>query len=654
MHAEASKRALGPGPKALLAAIPAAAVSIALVEFTRVLFTVTDPLRSLAALGLLLGSVAPSFLVPAVLLALTAAALATRVDVRAKWALLIGLAAAQVFVARLGLVAYPPFAWSVPVNLALFVAWAGISALHLWLQRPSRRAGLVGLLLALGCLLLVRTHYFVYVGLYPTLHQLALQLGFVGVALGISLALASRPWSESRGRLAVVAGLVVVALAFLEPPGAQEARPLVTAHTELGRGVFVARALARDRAYLQPTELPPPRRGSLLRPDDSAEARFVAQAGFPMLPGQLGSYDVLLVISESTRFDRTSLADPERRTTPRLLELASRGAHVFTRAYSPSNGTFPSLASMLTMRPLSFADVDIRPRPWRGRLRPGRPTAAELFGADGRRTFWVGHDHRRCFTLHMHGLERGFDERVLIEERRADPRDVDVDLEIADAAVDAIERGPGRFFGLVFFVSPHDDYRGGYDAEIRRFDAALGRVLDAVDLERTVVIVTSDHGEAFGEHGNEHHLSSVYDEQIHVPLVMWVPGSMGRMRHAGVTSTSYVLPWLLLRGSEPQRAGTLDALREDVGPLLRELDGAVISEMIGLRSQQVALIWNDSTVVYDVLAELPRVFDADDQGQRVDLREWDGARFERLSPLIDRYRRARYGGRRFRFVAGQR
>jgi len=375
---------------------------------------------------------------------------------------------------------------------------------------------------------------------------------------------------------------------------------------------------------------------------------------------------VLLVLADATRFDRTSLARPEG-PTPRLAAFARRGAHVFTRAYAPSNGTFPSVASILAMAPVSLCELDLRPRFWRGRLRPERTTAAEAMHAAGRATFWVGHDHERCFSEHIHGLEQGFDERVLTEQMRGGAPDADA--RIADAAIEAFRRhrrAGERYFGLVFFVSPHDDYQAHderapaateqerYDQELAYLDAQLGRLLDALEaegaFEDTVILFAGDHGEAFGEHGHRHHLSSVHDEQIHVPLLARIPGSPGGV-HRGPTSTAYLFPWLLSRGRGPERAAAHRVLRRDVGPWMRALDGAVVSEMIGPRRQEAALIWSDHTLVYDVLADLLRVYDARaDPGQRRDLREARPDLLGHFAPLAARYRRVRFERRRFRFI----
>lgn len=630
-------------------AIPLSGVVITLLELTRLPASAHTPDRLLAALGQLLRSAGVTFVVPALLVVATAAVLSDRSRPRIRAGLLAALGVTQVAMAREVLIEYPPFANSLAMNAALLALGAIAAVAHLGLARPWTGSRAVGLASAVGSLAIARAHYAVYVGQYPTLHQATLQLCFVGCALGVGLVLVSieSPRAPST-RVAVGLAAALAALAFVEVPASAWARPVVTAYTELGRGAGVAEALERDAAYLLPRALPEARRSELLAPDDDAEARFAEHSGLPDLDFALEEHDVLLVMVDATRFDRTSLAEPALRTTPRLAALGRR-AQVFERAYSPSNGTFPSLASMLSMRPVSFAELDLRRRFWRGALREGRPTAPEILRASGRETFWVGHDHEHCFSEHAVGLERGFDRRALIEELRDGPPR-DVDREIADAAIDAIHGAGGRWFGMVFFVSPHDPYQGGYEAELRRFDAALGRLLRAVDLDRTIVVVAGDHGEAFGDHGFSHHLSSVYDEQVHVPFVVSVPGARGA-RHDAPTSTAYLFPWLLSRGTDAERAAAREVLREDVGPLMRALDGAVVSEMIGPTRQEVSLALGDTTVVYDVLAELPRVFDARlDPAQARDLREDDPARVDRVLPLVERYRRARYEGRRFRFV----
>lgn len=648
--------------RALLFSAPVAAVALALLELTRLPAEAAPPARLLASLGYLVRSAASSFLVPALVLGLTALALVSLKD-RARLAALIGLGVAQSALAREVLIEYPPFAHSLLATAGFVLAALALAGLHVWLGTPRlarhRRAALgVGLALAVACLAVARAHYVVYVGQYPTLHLCVLQLCFVGLTLGLALAISAREARVGRrGRAALVAAAACLAvLAVLELPSSAWARPVAIAYTELGRAHGVAQALDRDRDHLLPSALPSHERA--LAPDDDGRARFERHSGLPEATFAFSDFDALLVLVDATRFDRTSLARPDG-PTPALARLA-QGAQTFTRAYAPSNGTFPSVAAMLAMAPVSFAELDVEPRFWRGRLREGRETAAEAMRAAGRRTFWVGHDHEGCFSRNIAGLDQGFETVQLVPEERGEPAHADVDARIADLAIAALP--DARHFGLVFFVSPHDDYRARedgleaaddearYDAELAYFDAQLARLLAAVDLDETVVIVAGDHGEAFGERGHRHHLSSVHAEQVHVPLVVHVPG-MPPAVHEAPTSTAYVLPWLLLRGEPEERAAAERVLREDIGPMLRATDGAVVSEMIGQRRQEAALAWPDRTVIYDVFADLVRVYDPlQDPMQRHDLREARPALYDAAVPLARAYRRVRFDGRRFRFI----
>ena len=99
---------------------------------------------------------------------------------------------------------------------------------------------------------------------------------------------------------------------------------------------------------------------------------------------------------------------------------------------------------------------------------------------------------------------------------------------------------PRRVFLWIHFFEPHEPYErwpdhdfgpsdiDRYDSEIAYTDAAVGRLLNYFEKQRpgAIVILTADHGEAFDEHNNVHyHGSSLYDEQLRVPLIIAVPGS---------------------------------------------------------------------------------------------------------------------------------
>src|SRR5262249_2932816 len=69
-----------------------------------------------------------------------------------------------------------------------------------------------------------------------------------------------------------------------------------------------------------------------------------------------------------------------------------------------------------------------------------------------------------------------------------------------------------------------------YDGEVAYADAQLGRLLDFLDTQglrpRTLVVVTSDHGEGLGDHGEDEHLIFIYDATLHVPLLGSWPGHL--------------------------------------------------------------------------------------------------------------------------------
>ncbi len=88
-------------------------------------------------------------------------------------------------------------------------------------------------------------------------------------------------------------------------------------------------------------------------------------------------------------------------------------------------------------------------------------------------------------------------------------------------------------------------YVNRYDGAIRYLDDQLGRLLDAVDLDRTAVLVVADHGETLGErYWSLDHGGQVFDEQIRIPLVLYLPGAKPQWL-ANPVETVDLLPTLL-------------------------------------------------------------------------------------------------------------
>jgi len=445
------------------------------------------------------------------------------------------------------------------------------------------------------------------------------------------------------------------------------ARPSVYQHSALGRALGIRQALARE-AERGTRLLPEASRQRELRPDPDGLARFAEFSRLPPLPDDfaLGDHDVVYILSESFRYEETSLADPSLETTPVLADFA-RQSMTFSHATSPSIGTFPSLTALLSMTTPSFAAVDVPPSFWTGRLRADATTAPEVLAEDGYETFWAGHNFQGVFDTALLGVRERFEETHLIEIPHDEPTPNDED--IANAAIATIRRhraADRRFFGLIFFSAPHDAYRAHdpglpsarpidrYRQELRFVDEQIGRVLDELQRdggdERTVVIISGDHGEAFGEHRFDYHSTSVHQEQSRVPLLVHVPGLAPAEVHLP-TSNTYVLPWLLLRGPRAAREAAERVIREDLGPLFRDTEGAVLVEMVSRRYQRTALRYPHYTLIHDLFGDVTRIYDTDrDPGEQEDLGPLDPGLRQRFRARIEGYRRARFEGQRFVFI----
>ncbi|MDX2122243.1 MAG: sulfatase [Gemmatimonadota bacterium] len=307
-----------------------------------------------------------------------------------------------------------------------------------------------------------------------------------------------------------------------------------------------------------------------------AEARAVAA----LPPARSGSPNVLLLVLDTVRAMSLSVYGYQRPTTPVLERLAARGV-VFDRAISTAPWTRPSHASLFTGRWEHELTADhLVP------LDGTYPTLAEQLAGVGYRT--GGFVANLTHATPAAGIARGFahyeahlvtpaqvavsawfpgrlykmlprggplpEARINYVRKTAD--------DINRAILAWVDRSPGRpFFAFANYMDAHDPYRpqppfdtlfaepaypalpptraGGpgldrpremrpYDQAIAYLDYEIGRLLDSLDarglLANTVVIITSDHGEAFGEHGIYGHGSTLYMPMLHVPLLLAGPG----------------------------------------------------------------------------------------------------------------------------------
>ena len=263
------------------------------------------------------------------------------------------------------------------------------------------------------------------------------------------------------------------------------------------------------------------------------------------------SPNIVWIVVDTLRADHTGFLG-KTSTTPRLDAL-SEGSLVFTQAISQASWTKPSVATMFTsMNPRQHG---VR----KGLLRRGDVlpeellTIAEVLQASGWTTLAVQ------MNPHLNSqmkFDQGFD---VYQDRlpvRSDASTINSEVK----QLLKILKGQ-TYFLYIHYMDVHLPYREHkeysdmygdhdtplsglflrriqklsltendkeylkalYDGEVRHVDEQIGELLEEFD-ENTVIIVSSDHGEEFWDHGGFEHGHSVYDELIRVPLLVKVPG----------------------------------------------------------------------------------------------------------------------------------
>jgi arylsulfatase A-like enzyme/tetratricopeptide (TPR) repeat protein len=249
--------------------------------------------------------------------------------------------------------------------------------------------------------------------------------------------------------------------------------------------------------------------------------------------------NLLLVTIDTLRADHVGCYGDADAQTPVLDGLAARGVRFETAvAHAPITG--PSHASILTgLTPLKhgvrnnggFVLPKDVPTLAEALTRAGYQTAAFVSGFPLDRRFGYG----RGFGVYDDRFPHGSDpRRAPYVERPAD--------QTTDVALQWLDRRPSSaspWFMWIHYYDPHSPYEPPaeygkrfathpYDGEIAFVDAQLGvllRRLETVGLaNRTLVIVTSDHGESLGEHGEATHGIFLYDATLKVPWIMVGPG----------------------------------------------------------------------------------------------------------------------------------
>ncbi len=294
-----------------------------------------------------------------------------------------------------------------------------------------------------------------------------------------------------------------------------------------------------------------------------------------------GPWNLILLTLDTLRADHLGCYGYFRETSPAIDRLAGESA-VFDNAIIPSPFTAPSHATMLTG--LYPAGHGVLTNGYR--LVSANRSLAEVLRDSGYRT--AGFVAARRVLGRRFGFGQGFE---VFEEGEADQRRAaEVNREVT-AWLETLGDGE-RFFAWIHYYDIHCDYQapepwfelfcpgyGGdidphgkcgksyynsaelddedldyvrslYDGEIRYVDEQISGLLDRLAetglLHRTIIVITSDHGESLGERGLVGHNLCLYDYEIRVPLIIRHPGlAAAPSRIGNLVSTASLMPSLL-------------------------------------------------------------------------------------------------------------
>lgn len=247
--------------------------------------------------------------------------------------------------------------------------------------------------------------------------------------------------------------------------------------------------------------------------------------------------DIIFITADALRWDHTTLSGYPHPTTPHIAEHA-KDAAVFEQAYSPASNTRQSFRGFFTGIYPSLVEAPPSTK-WGTSFVDGQETMASYLAGAGYQTIALS-SRDKAFPA-QHGALNGFE---VIDETS-----IPLELEQGHSVAYKVDRIISHLsepdeqrprFIWTHLMEIHQPYPAGpdprrfktgryknYDSAIHFVDGELKRLLDfargPMRKNDTIVVLTADHGQAFKEHDNVLHGSTVYQEEIHVPLIFWGP-----------------------------------------------------------------------------------------------------------------------------------
>ncbi len=378
------------------------------------------------------------------------------------------------------------------------------------------------------------------------------------------------------------------------------------------------------------------------------------------LPAELSRKELsfVFITLDGLRADRVGAYGYSKPTTPNIDKLAARSV-VFERAYTQAPSTRYSIPSFLTSKYSSQVprkSVLTIPRP----VLPDALTLAEVLQTAGYKT---GAALSYMVFERSWGMDQGFDFYDLSQAPYYNGKGTPGwDAKQPYVLIDAARRflstvGDRRFFLWVHLFEPHPPYAdrrtpvdfgpgedGQYDGELRFADGKVAELLEALrrhrQADRTVIVLSADHGRGLGDHGTARHGYDLFGENLHVPMIWSLPGIRPRRIKHPVALLD-VMPTLVNlarideefdfegRSLVPQ---LVEGIEPDPGrPIFAEVQ-------VGFQNSEVinAITTRDYKLIYDVSLNTYQLFDLrSDPHEKTNLADKQPAALKRMQEKLN-------------------
>lgn len=409
-----------------------------------------------------------------------------------------------------------------PVTVALAASLAGIACAVIIVRAARASSGGSRRMWSAAFVAIAVAGYVadftILVRLYPAFHMALSAVSLFAGAGAIALLWRSRSplWISVACAIIAAGGVTASIFSLKAARSTQNPRFVIARVTPTSSDVLsIARAIA-----------PPPRESLIdeipLVEDPQLDARASDEISLP------GSSVILLTV-DAMRRDRVAVEGAVARRPAPAMEAFAEKAIVFERAYTAIPHTSYAVASLLTGKYVApLFDV------------PGAPEVQETWPQIMKR---FRYETGAFFTKAVFFIDRPRFEPYLRIGYGFNQVKMDYEIPAGDRAKQTVEflkeqRKAGKpVMSWTHFFEPHEPYdqactRFGdgdeerYDCEIAVVDEAIAEILAYVDdaYPDAIVIITADHGEEFGDHGGRYHGTTLYEEQIGVPLLVRVPG----------------------------------------------------------------------------------------------------------------------------------